>query len=67
MPDKNSRKKTEFLEKYFFFRNFRHNRHFFRQNGQKFFFTGKISFKLWTRFHNGATPGCKLCTSMWEL
>ena len=50
-----------------FFRKIRHNRHLFRHFGQKFFIVEKLSFKLWSQFHNGATPELKLCTSMWEL
>ena len=68
MPDMNSTLKTEVLENLnFFFRKFRHNRHFFRQSGRKFFISGKLPFKLWSRFHTAATPEGKLCTSMWEL
>ena len=51
----------------FFSRKVRHNRHFFRQNGQKFSIVEKLSFKLWSQFHTAATPERKRCTSMWEL
>ena len=64
----NSTLETEFLENFnFFFEKFRHNRHFFRQHGRKFFIIEKLSFKLWSQFHTGATPERKLGTSMWEL
>ena len=56
-----------FGEKSFFFRKNRHNRHFFRQTGRNFFIVGKLSFKLWSRFHTEATPERKLCIWMWEL
>ena len=54
-------------KKIFFFPKFRHNRHFFRQTGRKFFIVEKLSFNLWSQFHTGSTPDYKLCTSMWEL
>ena len=50
-----------------FFRKIRHNRHFFRQSGQKFFIVEKLFFKLWSQFHTGDTPERKLGSSMWEL
>ena len=55
------------VKKYFFFRKIRQNRHFFRQNSRKFSIVEKLSFKLWSQFHTGATPERKLGTSMWEL
>ena len=68
MPDLNSWMKTGFLEIFnFFFWFFRHNRHFFRQNGQKFFIVEKLSFKLWSQFHNGAAAERNLCASKWEI
>ena len=63
----NSTSKTEFFENFVFFQKDRHNRHFFRQNGRKIFIVEKLSFKLWSQFHTGATPERKLGTSMWEL
>ena len=67
-PDLKYWMKTVFLEIFnSFFWIFRHNRHFFRQNGRKFFIVEKLSFKLWSQFCTGAPPERKLCTSMWEL
>ena len=39
------RRKLSFLIEHVFFRKIRHNRHFFRQTGRKFFIAEKISFK----------------------
>ena len=56
-----------FCDFYFFLRKVRHNCHLFRHFGQKFFILENLSFKLWSRFHNGAAPERKLYASMWEI
>ena len=56
-----------FYDFHVFFRKIRHNRHIFRQFGRKFFIVEKLSFNIWSQFHNGAAPDCKLCASMWEI